>query len=298
MLFGTTGTARAWIRPGADPTVAGFLRVLIASPLMFAASVHRLGFNEVRRQLASLPKSWVVATGLGVAAYQYGFFQGLQRTGVAVGTVLAIGSGPVFAGLLSTLIFRERPNRTWLFSTMFAIAGCALLSLGAVEGSAQVDGLGIALVLLAGFGYAFYTVLIRAATTRGLDSTLVLNSGFAFSVVLLSPTLVTGDTAWLTERRGVVLAIYLGVFPTALAYALFARGLKTLSSATVTSLVLAEPAVAVALAWAVLDEPVPTIKLLGILLVGVATLVLLVDARRLGSSESVGADQTDHSSDD
>jgi DME family drug/metabolite transporter len=39
-----------------------------------------------------------------VAVYQLAFFQAVADTGVAVGAIVAIGSGPIFAGMLERVL--------------------------------------------------------------------------------------------------------------------------------------------------------------------------------------------------
>jgi DME family drug/metabolite transporter len=55
---------------------------------------------------------WRTATGvltaLCTAIYQVCFFAGVERAGVAVGTLIAIGSGPVLTGLLARWLLAER----------------------------------------------------------------------------------------------------------------------------------------------------------------------------------------------
>jgi DME family drug/metabolite transporter len=88
---------------------------------------------------------------LAVAAYQPLFFAGVSLTGVAVGTVTAIGSAPVWAGLIGLLFGGEKPSARWALATALAVAGCALLLLG--SGGVSVDPLGVLLYLAAGLGY-------------------------------------------------------------------------------------------------------------------------------------------------
>ena len=72
---------------------------------------------------ARVPAAPRLALGLaagGMAAYQPLFFGGVARTGVAVGTMVGIGSAPVFAGLLGLLLRGERPGRRWAAATLSA----------------------------------------------------------------------------------------------------------------------------------------------------------------------------------
>ncbi len=95
-IFGTIGTARALGAPDIDPAALGSLRLAIAAPLFLAQVRLRRG-PGFRRAL--VPP--ILLGALGVAAFQVTFLEGVQRTGVAVGTVIAIGSAPFFTGLLA-----------------------------------------------------------------------------------------------------------------------------------------------------------------------------------------------------
>ena len=84
----------------------------------------------------------LAVAAVAMAAYQPLFFGGVARTGVAVGTVVGIGSSPVFAGILGAVVRGERPGPRWLTATALALAGTALLV--GTGGSDDVDPAGIA----------------------------------------------------------------------------------------------------------------------------------------------------------
>ena len=79
-------------------------------------------------------------------------------------------------------------------------------------------------------------------------------AGFGGAAVLLVPVLAIAGPGFLTGTGGVALALYLGAIPTALAYVLFSRGLRALSSGETATLVLAEPVTAAALGVVALGE--------------------------------------------
>src|SRR6478672_8213300 len=68
------------------------------------------------------------------------------------------------------------------------------------------------------------------------------------------PALFTSPMSWVATGPGLAVATYLAVLTTALAYLLYARGLRTTAVTTATTLGLAEPAVAAVLGLAVLGE--------------------------------------------
>ena len=91
-------------------------------------------------------------------------------------------------------------------------------------------------------------------------------------------------TGELLTGQGLALALYLGALPTALAYTLFARGLKRIGAGETATLTLAEPVTAAALGFIVLGERPGAAALVGAALV-LAGLMLLAlrpnDARRM-----------------
>ena len=269
VLFGTTGTAQALGPDGTDPLTVGAARIAIAALalLLFAAATRAL-VTGVRWS-----KGNAAAAALGVAGYQLCFFAAVDSTGVALGTVVALGSGPAFAGAFGRLLRGERPTRRWAAATALATAGAALLVL-AGGGGTQVDPPGVLLALGAGASYALYTVTGKTLLDRGQRPAGVMAVAFTGGALALAPVLVLGDASWLRDADGATLALYLGLIPTALAYVLFAKGLEKLPPATVATLTLAEPLTAATLGVAVLAERPGAIAGLGALLVLSGLLVL------------------------
>jgi DME family drug/metabolite transporter len=228
-----------------------------------------------------------VATLVGavaVAAYQLCFFAAVALSGVAVGTLVAIGSAPVLAGLLGILL-GERPSAAWGMATALAIAGCALLLVPA--GQSDVRPLGTLLALAAGASYAAFTVVGRRVVlhTKSPDATMA--AFFGGGALLLLPVLAFQDMHRLANWRGAAMVVWLGLVTTAIAYWLFARGLARVSAATATTLDLAEPLTAAVLGVLLLGERLRLQALIGAALIA-AGLLLLTLRRSAGSSSSDG----------
>src|SRR5512133_2325668 len=138
LLWGTTGTSQALAPHDAQPLAIGALRLLVGGTALCVLLLwQQRGSHEARPRLAPGP---VVLGGLCMAAYQVLFFAGLRMTGVAVGTIVGIGSSPVLAGLLGFLFRGERPGWRWGAATLLAVAGCSLLALTGKE--IHIDPLG------------------------------------------------------------------------------------------------------------------------------------------------------------
>jgi drug/metabolite transporter, DME family len=266
VVWGTSGTTQALAPAGASPTSVGAMRLLAGGFVLMLLACSRGGFGEKR-----WPIWQTFLAGFFVAAYQLTFFGAVSRTGVAVGTLVAIGSSPVIAGILGFIFRGERPGRAWGVATVLAIAGCGLLAGGG--GKIAVDPLGIAMALGAGTAYASYTMAIKGLLP-GRTPDAVMAVVFSVGAVLLSPFLFTTDLHWVAEPRGMAAVAYLGVVVTALSYWLFARGLRTVPVATAVTLSLAEPLTAALLGIMLLGERLTPMALCGIplLFAGLAVL--------------------------
>src|SRR4051794_32510069 len=146
VMWGTTGTARALAPPEAAPLAVGAVRIAIGGAVLVAIALGRGTLFATRWPLGA-----AATAAVSVAMYQLTFFEGVARAGVAVGTILAIGSAPAFAGLLSWLTLRERPSARWAVSTAVAVLGLVLLVLP--TGAATLDPAATLLPLAAGAGY-------------------------------------------------------------------------------------------------------------------------------------------------
>lgn len=298
LLWGTTGTAQALGPAGASPLAVGTVRLVLGGAVLVAIALgHRL---HGRRPPARLPSGVPrrtgglrldrseVLPGLGtaatIAAYQLTFFAAVARTGVAVGTVVAIGSAPAATGLLGRLLRGERPERGWGPATLLAVAGSGLLL--APVGPTRVDAVGVLLALGAGASYAGYTVGSKQLLDGGRSPAAVMATGFGGGAVLVAPLLVRADLAWLGTPSGIAMAAWLAVATMGLSYVLFGRGLRWLPSSSVATLSLAEPLTAASLGVLVLGERPGALAAAGaaVVLAGLAVLAL----PRRGSARTPG----------
>jgi DME family drug/metabolite transporter len=301
VCFGTTGTAQA-LGPDASSETVGAARIAVGALLLLAAEWalkrHRArhvaaasGGACVAARVAAgaaagaaAPPAWplrpLAIGALGVAAYQLCFFAAVKETGVAVGTVVALGSAPALAGLGGWLLDRASPGRAWACATLLATTGVATLALGGGSSDADsVAALGVALAVGAGASYAAYTLAAKRLLDQGHQVEQVMARLFGAGALLLSPVLVLGDVSWLGSAGGAGMALWLGAVPTAIAYILFASGLRHLPANEVATLTLAEPVTAALLGAVVLGErPGPT-AILGIVII-LAGLVVLAAPRR------------------
>jgi drug/metabolite transporter, DME family len=234
---------------GLGPVAVSFWRTVIG--VLLLAAVWR------PRSRPAGPRRWWVSpvTGVGLALYQTAYYAAVACSGVAVATVLTLGSAPILIAVAARFVIGER------LGVAGAIAvGVAPVGLTLVVGVSGVWGLrsaaGVGLALLSAAGYAAVTVLHRKLGV--VDPARTTLHGFVVAGVCLAPLAVL-EGLWpsrgdLTET--LVLLGFLGLFSTAVAYSLFFASLGALRATTVSMVSLIEPVTGAALAVVFLGEHV------------------------------------------
>lgn len=278
-LWGTTGTARALGPQDADPLSVGAVRIIIGGALL---GVIAISLRGAPRRLAAGP---TVIAAASVAAYQLAFFSSVAIIGVALGTIIAIGSAPIATGLLSVLR-GDRPTRRWYLATAAAVLGVTVLALPGA--GPALEPRGVVLALAAGAGYALYATCAKTLLRTSPPLT-VMAAAFAGGAVLLLPVAARSDLGWLAEPGGLLVALHLGIVTTAIAYALFGRGLALVPTTTAATLSLVEPVTASALGMVVLGERLTVLQSAGAAAVLVGVAIIATGGSRPSSPASPAA---------
>ncbi len=281
VLWGTTGTSQHFAGAHLSSYWIGALRLAIAT-VFFALLVAATERDRAARtRVTGLWRRQLLA-GAAIAVYNLAFFAGVRLAGVAVGTTIAIGSGPLFAGALQAAVTRRPPVALWWLGTALAIGGGATIAL-ASGGAATADPTGLALCLCAGFSYAVYTLAAKSLSAHASPARASLwVFGTAAVIALPAAWLIVpsgGADLVAAGSRGWLVVAWLGVVATGVAYLLFSSALRFISAATGVALALGEPLTAFTLAVLLLGEPMRASGFAGIALI-LAGLALVVRAER------------------
>jgi drug/metabolite transporter, DME family len=240
--WGTTGSVMALLARDGDPSplLVGWARMAGASPcLLLAAALFRpAGRTAWRPRDAAL----TVAIGIAMAAYQVCYFWAVTRVGVALTALLAICSAPLMIAIGAALVLRERLMERARLALALAVVGTVMLVAGPRGLGRAPDGfaLGAAAALGAGLSYAVYAVTAKGLLARVAPLPLAALT-FTLAALLLTPVLLVDRDAGAQLAAGWPLLLYLGVVPTALAYALFSAGLRRVPATTAGIATLLEP---------------------------------------------------------
>ncbi len=266
VLWGTTGTVQALLPAEREPLVVAACRLASGAAALLALACVS---TASRRAFRDLPWPRIVAAGSAIGVYNLMFFAAVTQTGVGVGTVLAIGSAPVWATVFELVLSGRLPDRRRLVGQGIAILGAALLVLSGTGAPGSLTGMAVA--ALAGSAYAAYS-LITSRIGQAAPSATIAAATFAVAAVLVSPALVVLPSEWVLQPASWPKLLFLGIFATGLSYVLYTWGLQRVAASTAVTLALAEPLTAWLLATLVVGEPLTPARLAGagLLVMGLA----------------------------
>jgi DME family drug/metabolite transporter len=296
VLFGTTGTAQALGAPDVDALSLGSARIVVGGSALALVAVvlaRRIGVIADVPAMRTGGRGTMVSVlvgAAGVVAYQPAFFLGTDRNGVAIGTLVALGSAPLATGVLTWIMARRFPGMRWCIATAVAVLGLILLAgagagagAGAVPGASGVDVFGLASSLGAGVSYAVYAVMSKRLLQNGWSAARAMGTVFGSAAVVSLGLLVTTDTGWLATTNGGLTALWLGLVTVCVGYLLFAAGLRHLSAPAVSTLTLAEPLTAALLGLIVLGETLSGASWIGLAAILAGIVILVTTSRRPSS---------------
>jgi len=273
MLWGTVGTTQTFLQADVSSIAVAGVRSAIGGGVLLLASLFLRKIN-----FKSWSWKWTILAALTIALFQSLFFTSVRFTGVALGTVVTIGSSPVFSGLVEWAIWKRKPNRVWAIATALAIVGCVLLFVN--RGEASINPIGILLALCAGLMFALYTNCSKRLTDKE-DTLPAVAMTFTICALLLLP--FSGDgVMWVFEGQNLIPMLFMGLVATSIAYLLFLGGLEKISSSSAVTLSLAEPLTAALLGVFLVNEYLSPTSWVGVVMLLGGIIVLTVGSRKSG----------------
>jgi drug/metabolite transporter (DMT)-like permease len=253
---------------GAEPLAIAFWRC--AAGAVILAPFGRRGFAKLAGGGWKLP----LVAGAFLAVHFGTWITSLEKTTVA-NSVLLVSTTPVFTALAARYLFKEKMRQAVWVGIALTLAGTALIALpGGGEGKASLFG--DTLALLGAVTVAGYTLAGQFSRQRlGIVEYSVITYGAA-ALLLLPICLAAGIPLWGYPAATWLAPAGIVVGPQLLGHTVLNFVLKDLDSTTVSAAVMAEPPIAIALAFLLFSEtpsvwvyPAGLAILYGILLVSV-----------------------------
>lgn len=250
------------------------IRVLGHSLSPTTLALGRLGAASVALTLLAAWRRPPLPRGRGlalVALYGLTWFAGynvvlnLAEQYLDAGTAaMLVNLAPLLVAVLAGVLLSEGFPSRLLLGIAIAFAGIVLLTVGG--GSARADRLGVILGVLSAVLYAS-GILAQKVALRSVDPVAATWVAAVIGTAVLLPATPQAVAELSTASAGTVWAVvYLGVFPTAVAFTLWAYVLERSTAGATASATLAVPAITVGMSWLFLGEVPTALALVGGLL--------------------------------
>lgn len=261
----------------APPLVPGAWRTVLAALLLTP-----WGLPALRRELPALSRRerWLLAlAGLLLAAHFATWITSLSYTTVA-SSVILVTTNPLWVGLASHYLLRERLNRTQALAIGIALLGSVVISYGdlAVSGRALWGDL---LALLGSLAISAFMLVGRVLRRRLSTLAYVWPCYGIAGATLLALCLATGQSPLGLSAPSYLMLVLLALVPQIVGHTAVNWALAVVSPITVTLAILGEPIGSSLLALLVLGEaPPPTALLGGVLILAGIVLASRAELRR------------------
>ncbi len=252
-------SAFAGIRATLDAYTPGeiaLLRFLVASAVLAVYAVlTRMPFPKAQ----DLPAIAFIGF-LGVTAYHVLVNYG-ELTVTAGAASLLVNTTPIFTALLATAFLGERLSlRRWI-GIAVSFTGVVLIAGGETKGL-SLD-LGAMLILLSAVCISFYNILQKPYLKKysALQlTTYIIWAGTIFLLPFL-PSLIKAVPV--APINATLTLVYLGIFPSAIAYATWSYILAQIPASRAAALLYLVPVLAIVVAWVWIKEVPTVLSLIG-----------------------------------
>ncbi|HET9140291.1 DMT family transporter [Actinophytocola sp.] len=266
LLWASAFVAIRAAAPHFSPGALALGRMLTASVVLGAILLIRREGWPARAAWPGIIVSGVLWFGLYMVTLNWG------EENVDAGTAaLIMGVGPILIALLSSRLLHEKITRFLLIGLAISFAGTAVIGIS-VSGGGRNSVLGLLLCLVAAASFAGGVVAQKPALRHASAVQVTTFGCVVASVACLpfAPQLVSDVAA--APPPAILNMLYLGLFPTALAFTTWGYALHRLSAGALGATTYVVPALVVALSWIVLREVPAALTIAGgvLCLAGVA----------------------------
>ncbi len=277
LIWGSTYLAIRIVVSTMPPFLSGGVRFLLAGAVLYAATSWRDSALPRPR-----PRQWRAAALVGAALLLGGnggvmWAEQIVPSGLAA---LIIATAPLFMAALDRALFGVRLSTLAWVGILVGLAGVAvLLEPGGSAAQQRVDLVGAAVLLGASVSWSAGSVYASRADLPASSLAGTSMEMLTGGALLALTGLMTGELARLQPSQwstaSLLALAYLVVFGSLVAFSAYLWLLRVERTSVVSTYAYVNPAVAVLLGWAVLDEAVTQATLMagGLIVLSVALVV-------------------------
>ena len=268
ILWSFIGIPVRWI-PEVNSGMIVAYRFLFASIVLLVYGIVTKKSSKIKIKLKDIPHLLVPAILLSFTIYTYTI--GLKTTTIA-NTVFLQQMAPLYVLIISALLLKEKASKKTAIAVLIGIAGGFIIfyyDLSSIN--VTTNFYGNVMSTFSGFGWALYTISIRALGKKydGLTTTLWM---FIFATIIMSPFFYGSE---ILTPFSLSMLFILGFLCTAGAFLLYSIALKNIIATKASVIVLSEGVLAGILAYFILGETVTHGTIIGGALILIAILIIL-----------------------
>jgi len=175
---------------------------------------------------------------------------------------MLIGSGPIFTTIFAILILKERLSIAGWIGLAFGFIGISLIAFGSGDTAFGVAP-GVFLTILAAIATSIFFVYQKPLFKKytAIELTAYFTWVGTIPLLIFAPGFL--HTVQTISLEVTATAIYMGIFPTAIAYLTWAYALSQSKASSISSILYLEPVIAIIVAWIWLSELPKSISIIG-----------------------------------
>jgi len=175
---------------------------------------------------------------------------------------MLIGSGPIFTTIFAILILKERLSIAGWIGLAFGFVGISLIAFGSGDTAFGVAP-GVFLTILAAIATSIFFVYQKPLFKKytAIELTAYFTWVGTIPLLIFAPGFL--HTVQTISLEVTATAIYMGIFPTAIAYLTWAYALSQSKASSISSILYLEPVIAIIVAWIWLSELPKSISIIG-----------------------------------
>ncbi len=221
MLFGLSGVIGQFVEISSVMVALG--RVISSSLLLFLIAIAK---KDTLKLSSKKDYGLIFLTGIVMAVHWTTFFQSIQVSSVAIGTI-TFSTFPLFLTFFEPLIFHEKLRRQNIFTAVTLMIGVIItIPEFSIENNTTV---GIIWGMVCSFTYAIMTLANRYFSSRYTGRIICLYEQGTAAIVLL-PALFIMKTQW--RIPDIIGVAFIGFICTAFAYSLYVSAQKNVKAQT------------------------------------------------------------------
>lgn len=260
LIWGSTFAANSFSLHGGYS--AGHLilfRFIIAS-IIFALIAF---IPKMKFRLPEKRDIWKIALLGWVGISGYHICATFGQLTISAGTAgMLIGSGPIFTTIFAILILKERISKVGWVGLAFGFVGISLIALGSGNTTFGIAP-GVFLTIFAAIATSIFFVYQKPLFKKYTAIELTAYFTWAGTIPFLIFTPGLFETIQSSSIEVNLTAMYIGIFPTAVAYLTWAIALSQANASSISSVLYLEPVIAIIVAWIWLNELPASLSIIG-----------------------------------